>query len=104
MSTVINLGVFFLICSIVLAILWYLWYAHKMNKGTVLREEIKAAYFLKRMRLEIEDKEIDFDEMMREYHEETRLFRRREDNRGILEAIDEEVKGEIEKNDKKGKK
>lgn len=69
-----------------------------------MKTEVTSAYFLKRIRQQIEERKIDFDEMMQEYHESVKIWKQKYSEKGVLDQIDEEIDGEIVETETKTKK
>ena len=68
------------------------WWLYRLTRNIFLVEDIEYAYKLKRLRQEIEKRNIDFDEMMNEYHDIVDIKYKR---KGILNRVDEQVEGEL---------
>ncbi len=105
MGTIFDLGI---VCFILLPLgawlTWYLWIAYRTTKPDMMKTDVKNAYFLKRIRQQIEERKIDFEEMMQEYHESVKIWKRNYSEKGVLDEIDEEIDGEIEDLEQTNKK
>lgn len=94
--------------SMVALLVILIWIVYRVGRSFLPRTEAVDAYIFKKIRLEVEKKKIDFDEMMREYYEYASIspgkYKKRSlMTKGTLDYIDQEIEGIIE-SDKKKKK
>lgn len=85
-----------------------IWFAYRVIRSYFPRMEAMDAYIFKKIRLEVEKRKIDFDEMMREYYSYASIspgkYRKRMPRtKGTLDRIDEQIEGIIEADKKKKK-
>lgn len=81
-------------------ILVAVWWGYRVYRAILPAFEIEAAYKLKRIRIEIEKRGIDFEEMLDEYEDFVAIFKRRK-KRGVLDSIDHTVEGDLDEIEKK---
>ena len=102
MGLLIEMGWFlFIMLPIGAWITFYLWIMYKSTKADIMKTEVTNAYFLKRIRQQVEERKIDFDEMMQEYHESVKIWKQKFSEKGVLDQIDESIDGELEEPSKK---